>query len=192
MTNIVERIAGNTPDNGTAQVAVTMAAALAFGVFAVFVSLAANGTVWRGLLWAAAWSSVGWFLGFLFGIPRYLSTDTARRPGAGSLESAKKDLATATANATTLREAANKAETDQGDAEKEAKGKVDAADLAETVAAEARARSDTDPNNPALKADADAKRRDADEARQHSEHAATALTNAVTKTRDTKAAASEA
>ena len=84
-----------TPDKGTAKVAVTMAGALFFGVFAVFIALYSEGTIWRGLLWAAAWSSVGWFLGFLFGIPRYLSSDTARTPGATAQERARQDLAAA-------------------------------------------------------------------------------------------------
>lgn len=33
---------------------------------------------WAGLLWAGAWCAVGSFLGFIFGIPRSLSSDTAR------------------------------------------------------------------------------------------------------------------
>jgi len=33
---------------------------------------------WAGLLWSGAWFAVGSFIGFIFGIPRSLSSDTAR------------------------------------------------------------------------------------------------------------------
>jgi hypothetical protein len=86
----------------------TVAGAMAFGIAAVAYSLGDNGTIWRGLMWAAAWSSVGWFLGFLFGIPRFLSTDTARKPESATLASAKQDYAKAAADAKTLRDDATK------------------------------------------------------------------------------------
>jgi hypothetical protein len=117
------------PNTDTGQVGLTMLLALAFGVAAVAASLASHGTVWHGLLWAGAWSSVGWFLGFLFGIPRYLSTDTARTPAAPSQESAKRELDAAVDEAKKLREAANNLPGDQAaeDAAKEAEAKADAA-----------------------------------------------------------------
>ena len=68
------------------------------GFFAVAVSLYDAGTVWRGLMWAGAWSASGWFLGFIFGIPRYLSTDTARKPAALTPDAAKKCVDDASAN----------------------------------------------------------------------------------------------
>lgn len=43
------------------------------------------------LLWAAACSSVGWVLGFLFGIPRSLSSDTARTGTSLELPEEKND-----------------------------------------------------------------------------------------------------
>lgn len=97
-------------DTGTKSVAVTMAWALIFGILAVFVSLWGSGTIWRGLLWSAAWSSVGWFLGFLFGIPRFLSSDTARTPASSDADGAHQDAAAAKAEADTKRQAADKAE----------------------------------------------------------------------------------
>lgn len=65
-------------DRDAKRVGVAMLAALLAG--GGFVGFALTGTpaILSGLLWAAACSAVGWFLGFLFGIPRSLSTDTAR------------------------------------------------------------------------------------------------------------------
>ena len=68
------------PESETGKVALTMAGALAFGIAAICISLWGSGRIWSGLLWAAAWSSIGWFIGFLFGIPRFLSSDTLRQP----------------------------------------------------------------------------------------------------------------
>ena len=52
-----------------------MAWALIFGIVAICVGLYDSlKAIFHGLMWAGAWSSVGWFLGFLFGIPRFLST----------------------------------------------------------------------------------------------------------------------
>jgi hypothetical protein len=114
-----------TPSTDTGQVAVTMVFALAFGIVAVFAGLWDHGTVWRGLLWAGAWSSVGWFLGFLFGIPRYLSTDTARTPGAPALESARKKLVEAEAAAKKARDDAQAAKS-AGDSTKAEKAEEEA------------------------------------------------------------------
>lgn len=91
MSGLMKRI----DETGTVKVAVTMGVCIAFGVLSVLMALWDNGTVARGLLWAGAWSAVGWFLGFLFGIPRFLSTDTARTPQEPELEAAKRRLAEA-------------------------------------------------------------------------------------------------
>lgn len=65
-------------DGATKKVALVMVAALAFGVLLIMLCADTAKSASMGLLWSAAFSSVGWFLGFLFGIPRSLSTDTAR------------------------------------------------------------------------------------------------------------------
>lgn len=80
---------------------------------------------WAGLLWAFACCAVGGFVGFIFGIPRTLSSDTARTavlPSDSSLEAVKTKAAaskqaanTATAeknNATKAAEIADKAWTE--------------------------------------------------------------------------------
>jgi hypothetical protein len=65
-------------DRDAKRVAVVMVVALACGAVLVVLATSNWSMAFAGLLWAAACSSVGWFLGFLFGIPRSLSTDTAR------------------------------------------------------------------------------------------------------------------
>lgn len=65
-------------DKDAMQVAILMVVALVVGAWFVAAATPTSGTAFAGLMWAAACSSVGWFLGFLFGIPRSLSTDTAR------------------------------------------------------------------------------------------------------------------
>lgn len=119
MSGLMKRI----DDTGTVKVAVTMGVCIAFGVLSVLVALWDNGTVARGLLWAGAWSAVGWFLGFLFGIPRFLSTDTARTPQEPELEAAKRRLAEAEKAAKEMKEskpdkaaAAVKADVDKAEA----------------------------------------------------------------------------
>ena len=76
----------------TVQVASTMAVVLILGLGAVAEGLYKSGTIAQGLMWAGAWGVAGWFLGFVFGIPRYLSTDTARKPGALTPDAAKKGV----------------------------------------------------------------------------------------------------
>lgn len=173
---IFKRIAGAKQDADTYWVAVTMVCALGFGVLAVSGSLWDHGTVWRGLLWAGAWSSVGWFLGFLFGIPRYLSTDTARTLGASVLEAGKKELAAAVANAKTLREAADKA----------AKAKTDANTLSTEKA------KDANPDNLALKDDSEANAKAAALPKQASEDATASASTAATKAQTAEEAARQA
>jgi len=112
MSALMNRIS----DTGTVKVAVTMGVCIAFGVLSVLVALWDNGTVARGLLWAGAWSAVGWFLGFLFGIPRFLSTDTARTPQEPELEAAKRRLAEAEKAAKEVKE--SKVEKSADDVEK--------------------------------------------------------------------------
>lgn len=114
MSALMNRIS----DTGTVKVAVTMGACIAFGVLAVWVALWDNGTVARGLLWAGAWSAVGWFLGFLFGIPRFLSTDTARTPEGPAMEAAKQQLSTAVTAAKNARDAATAAKAALSEAER--------------------------------------------------------------------------
>jgi hypothetical protein len=75
MADFMDRFTGST-----VRVAVTMGTVLVFGASVVVAGLWRHDTVASGLMWAGAWSAVGWFLGFLFGIPRFLSTDTARKP----------------------------------------------------------------------------------------------------------------
>lgn len=55
-------------------VASAMLAALIVGIVVTMVG--ARSAAWEALLWALACSSVGWFLGFLFGIPRSLASDS--------------------------------------------------------------------------------------------------------------------
>lgn len=169
------------PETDTGQVAVTMGCALLFGIVAIFVSLWDNGTIWRGLMWAAAWSAVGWFLGFLFGIPRYLSTDTARTPGALALEAAKQEQAKAIENAKTLRTASDTAAQAKRDADKSAADKSQKAKQAAISADEAKAKSVADPQNAALKNDADAKAKVSEEAKKDSQTASTTATEAASK-----------
>jgi len=154
------------PDTDTAQVAVTMAFALGFGVLAVFGSLWNTGTVWHGLLWAGAWSSVGWFLGFLFGIPRYLSTDTARTrtsmaPGP---DSASVDVESAIATANKLRDVAIAAAKDKIAADANASQAAQVADQSAKDSAEETAKFTADQQNTTLKDDDEAKKKDAEEA----------------------------
>ena len=62
-------------------VGITMLAALICGAA---VTVFGSGSAWApALLWAGACSVVGWVLGFLFGIPRSLSSDTARTGSVG-------------------------------------------------------------------------------------------------------------
>ena len=65
-------------DRDAKRVAAVMVVALACGAVLIILATSSWPIAFAGLLWAAACSSVGWFLGFLFGIPRSLSTDTAR------------------------------------------------------------------------------------------------------------------
>jgi len=181
-----------TPDTDTEQVAVTMGCALLFGILAVFVSLWDNGTIWRGLLWAGAWSSVGWFLGFLFGIPRYLSTDTARTPGAPVLEAAKQELAKAIETAKTLRAGSDAAAQAKGKADESASDQSQNANQAAIDADDAKAKSVADPQNAALKDDADAKAKVSDQAKKDSVDAATAATDAAAKAQAAQSSADEA
>lgn len=73
-------------DRDAKRVAVVMGVTLGAGLVGVWFGLSTTTSQMAGLLWAAAWSSIGWFLGFLFGIPRFLSTDTARTPAAHQRE----------------------------------------------------------------------------------------------------------
>jgi hypothetical protein len=192
MSGIVKSIAEKTPDVDTQQVAVTMGFALAFGVLAVLLSLAGQGTVWHGLLWAGAWSSVGWFLGFLFGIPRYLSTDTARTPSSPNVELAKNELASALVAAKDLRDAAMRAVESRAASADTAKQLAQAADQAESDAADTAMRSDADPLNTALQNEANAKANVAAKARRASDDAAGLAKEAAIDAQSSDLAASQA
>ena len=143
-----------------------MAGALFFGTFAVFITLYSEGTIWRGLLWAAAWSSVGWFLGFLFGIPRYLSSDTARTPGATVLERARQDRAAAVDAAKQAQATADEATQAKAAADTAAAEKAKVASDAASVLTKAREDIKAEPDDQAFKEallvaeQADAKARD--------------------------------
>ena len=65
-------------DRDAKRVALAMLVALILGGIVVALAAAGLKQACEGLLWAGACSAVGWFLGFLFGIPRSLSSDTAR------------------------------------------------------------------------------------------------------------------
>ena len=163
MESLTGRIIASTPEKDTEQVALTMFWALLFGVVAVCVSLWSEGTIWRGLLWAGAWSSIGWFLGFLFGIPRFLSTDTARTPGASALERARQELAAAAELAKSKRGEADAAASVKAVADKSASEGAERATQAAAAAAEAAARSDAAPQDQTL---ADAAKAAAEAAKQ--------------------------
>lgn len=192
MSALTDRIVRNTPEKDTEQVALTMFFALFFGLCAVFVSLLGQGTVWRGMLWAGAWSSVGWFLGFLFGIPRYLSTDTARTPGATSLDRARQDAATTAEAAKSRRAEATAAAQTQADADAAAQTAADAARQAADQATQAATALQANPQDTTLKAAADAADQAASEARQLSDAAAQAAQAAADKKVAAEAAATEA
>jgi hypothetical protein len=129
MSALMNRIS----DTGTVKVAMTMGVCIVFGVLSVLVALWDNGTVARGLLWAGAWSAVGWFLGFLFGIPRFLSTDTARTPQEPALEAAKRRLAEAEKAAKEVKE--SKADKSADDVKKADAAVADAQRHLEAVSA---------------------------------------------------------
>lgn len=185
MAGIVERISDSAPDVGAVKVALTMGFALLFGVLAVCVSLWGNGTIWNGLLWSGAWSSVGWFLGFLFGIPRFLSTDTARTQGAPGMEAARQHLSAEMVATTTLRATAESALNVLREAEASAKEQQQKADDASRLSEAAEAAAASDPSDAALKADAESKTRSAVAALEASKAASQ-------KAADTGARASEA
>ncbi|MFT3816764.1 MAG: hypothetical protein QM750_03900 [Rubrivivax sp.] len=181
-----------TPERDTGQVALTMGLALLFGVGAVFVCLWDQGTIWRGLLWAGAWSAIGWFLGFLFGIPRFLSSDTARTPGASALERARQEAATAAAAAKERRGEADAVAADKVIAEKAATDQAQAASDAADAAARATALAAASPQDQALKDAADAAAQAVSRAKQQSDEAAAAAKAAADKALAADAAAGEA
>lgn len=192
MGTTTDKIISSTLEKDTAQVVGTMFLALLFGVIAVVISLWDHGTICRGLLWTGAWSSVGWFLGFLFGIPRYLSTDTARTPGASALERAKQELAAAANAAKERRAEADAAAKAKDDAVGTANAKALAASQAAGAATKAAEESAKNPGDQALKDAADAAALAAEEAKQESGEAAESAKTAATKAQAAEEAASEA
>lgn len=177
-TGISKFTGGTDGDTGTIQVAVTMGAALLFGCVAICLCLDTMKTVSRGLMWAAAWSSVGWFLGFLFGIPRYLSTDTARMPEAPALATAKSDLAKLSEDARSAHEKATQAVTARDAASASATQLTAAHQQALQALADADAALQAHPTDPALqKAQSDAKAA-SDDAKLKADAASSAATDA--------------
>lgn len=196
METLVDRISQRrVSDKGTVKVAVTMGLALAFGILGVFITLANQGTVWRGLLWAAAWSAVGWFLGFLFGIPRYLSTDTVRKPADPRQQAANE----AAANAVLQRKAVQDAATARDAAQRLADERARAADRAEQEARTALQRSIAAAADPDLQSQATAltsaaatARTASDAAQREAQAAADALAKAELNAATADAGAREA
>ena len=119
-------------DRDAKRVAAVMAVALACGAFLVALATSTWANAFAGLLWAAACSSVGWFLGFLFGIPRSLSTDTARTTAPALPDGAK----------TAFDFASSKAGASRVSADKAAKDKTDAEDIAANLASVAKSAAD--------------------------------------------------
>jgi hypothetical protein len=169
-----------------------MSWALLFGVFAVSVSLWSEGTIWRGLLWAGAWSSVGWFLGFLFGIPRFLSTDTARTGGASALERATQETAAAAELSKAKRRDADAAADAKVAADKIASDEGDRATQAALMAAEATARAASAPQDHTLADAAKAAGEAAEGAKQKIEEAMSLAKAAAGKFAEAETAAADA
>lgn len=176
-----------TPERDAWEVAGTMVVVLAFGIGTVSFILWGQETVGRGLLWAAAWSSAGWFLGFLFGIPRYLSTDTARTLGVSSQE-----LAKAIETAKVQRSNAEVAAKTMADTKETSNKKVQAALQAEADADQAAAQSATDPQNQKLKTAADDAKKIATKVRQESNQAASLAKTAEENSKNAEAAVKQA
>lgn len=181
-----------TPQKDTEQVALTMGFALFFGVFAVFVSLWNEGTIWRGLLWAGAWSAVGWFLGFLFGIPRFLATDTARTPGATAGDQAQQKLAAATEAARLRRLEAEQATTAHAAADQAAQEKATALGQAQQAATDAAAALAAQPGDTVLQQASDEAARAATAAQTASDAARQTADAAARTMQEAEAAAAQA
>jgi hypothetical protein len=191
MATLTNRIS-NTLGQDTWQVALTVSGVLFFGVGAVSVSLCGNGTVSRGLLWAGAWSSVGWFLGFLFGIPRYLSTDTVRTPAGETLEKTKQELAKVVDTAKARRFEADTNARALADAEATANTKAQAASQAANAATQAAAQSAANPHDQKLKNDSDSAIQTASIVKLESDEASELAKDAAVKAREAEAAAGQA
>lgn len=170
-------------DRDAKRVAAVMFAALVCG--AILVAFATpKGQAFAGLLWAAACSSVGWFLGFLFGIPRTLSTDTARTTAPAS-----PDLSGASSKAAASRASAERSAKDKAIAEQNASARAADADSAAENAANATKQAELNPDDPELatkSAEAKAAADQAMEAKRAADAAAAAATSSA------KAAADQA
>ena len=157
----------NTADKNAERVAFWMLGGLAIGIVLVIVGTSFEGPsyIWKGSLSALACSVVGCFLGFLFGIPRHLSSDTARTtlptpdnnpPNAAKTQAATApDLQAATDKAAASQTAARTAADRKDQADADVNGKTEAATTAATAAAAAKYASEQDPNNPDLTKAAD-------------------------------------
>jgi hypothetical protein len=96
-----------TVDRNAKRVGLIMFIALVMGCVIVWFG---SNKEWAGLLWAGACSAVGWFLGFLFGIPRSLSSDTSRTALKVQARSSKGEDNDAAAKAAAILNAVTKAE----------------------------------------------------------------------------------
>lgn len=192
MDSITGKIIASTPERDTAQVALTMVWAIFFGIAAVSATLWDQGTIWRGLLWAGAWSSIGWFLGFLFGIPRFLSTDTARTPGAGAIERSRQELAKATELANSKRGEVEATMGAKALADKSASECQQQVVQAEAAAALTTAQLENAPMDSSLAEAAKVALLAAERAKQGSEAATTSATAAAEKVKAAESAAAEA
>ena len=124
-------------DRDAKRVAAVMAVALGCGAFLVALATSTWPNAFAGLLWAGACSSVGWFLDFLFGIPRSLSTDTARTTAPSLPDGAKAAFDIASSKAEASRASADKAAKDKTDADETTVKLATAAQSAADQAADA-------------------------------------------------------
>lgn len=183
---------GNTP--GAATATASTAAAPAAGA----TSVAVNSPRWAALLWAAACCAVGGFIGFIFGIPRSLSSDTARTAVPTQLVGGD----AAKTRATTSREAADiaLAERDRTAkvAQDAAKAVADATAKAERLETVAKnAPTDANAQAQAVVAkqelvDVQAKKKEADEIAAQKLNAAKSAEEKAKKDHDALAAISQA
>lgn len=181
-------------DRDAKRVAAVMVVALAFGAFLVALATSTWLHAFAGLLWAGACSAVGWFLGFLFGIPRSLSTDTARTAAPSSPAGATATFDVAFSKARASQVSADKAAKDKTEADQNAVARATEAQTAADLAADAAREAEQKPADPTLAtkaADAKAVAERAVEARVAADDAASTAAN-VAKTAAERAEADRA
>ena len=171
-------------DRDAKRVAAVMAVALAIGAILVSLATSTWPHAFAGLLWAAACSSVGWFLGFLFGIPRSLSTDTARTTAPASADGVTAAFDAALSKAEASRASAEKASKAQTDAAQNVVALATEAQTAADQAAQAAREAEQEPNDLTLAskaADANAASSKANEGKNAADEVANAASNAAQK-----------